>query len=250
MNTIDRTSSIPYYLQLARMFEARIGSGALGPGDQLPGESELCRQFGLSRSTVRETLRALESQNLIRIVPRRGAFVAAPGADRWMLQVAEGFLETHAAVPGRSVQTRVLSWGARPLPAKAAELTGVADSAGWVALERLRQVDGAPVMHSINWLPPEVAAKLEGSTVLQGQGSLNRALRAAGYPFFAARRAVAAVLVPPDLTRLLEVHAGTPVLRIDSVSRDAAGQVFDFYISHVRSDMVTIEVEAQAAIRD
>lgn len=53
--------------------------GQLATGDRLPPETELARQFSVSRPTIREALSALESQGLIRKVPGAGggSFVQA-----------------------------------------------------------------------------------------------------------------------------------------------------------------------------
>jgi DNA-binding FadR family transcriptional regulator len=66
--------------EVVQQIRARIFDGKLGPGDQLPPEKALARQFGLSRITVRDGLRVLESQGLIeiRVGARGGAFVARP----------------------------------------------------------------------------------------------------------------------------------------------------------------------------
>lgn len=60
-----------------------IFAGDLQPGHALPSEKELAEQFGVSRITVRDALRVLESQGLIQIKvgARGGAFVAAPSTD-------------------------------------------------------------------------------------------------------------------------------------------------------------------------
>lgn len=54
-----------------------ILKGELTSGEMLPPESELARQFGVSRTTLREALRVLSSEHLIRKVPgaRGGNFV-------------------------------------------------------------------------------------------------------------------------------------------------------------------------------
>jgi GntR family transcriptional regulator, transcriptional repressor for pyruvate dehydrogenase complex len=55
----------PAYQVLAEDLREQITSGRLRPGDRLPTEPQLCQTSGLSRSTVREALRLLASQNLI-----------------------------------------------------------------------------------------------------------------------------------------------------------------------------------------
>ena len=52
----------PAYQQVADQLREQIVSGVLRPGDRLPVEGELASVFGVSRSTVREALRALASQ--------------------------------------------------------------------------------------------------------------------------------------------------------------------------------------------
>ncbi len=57
-----------------------IFGGDLPPGHALPSEKELAEQFKVSRITVRDALRVLESQGLVQIKvgARGGAFVARP----------------------------------------------------------------------------------------------------------------------------------------------------------------------------
>ncbi len=67
------------YQQIAGDIEAQILRGDLKPGDQLPGEVELAGQFGVTRSTLREGLRQLESDGLVsRPSPRRLEIAVPP----------------------------------------------------------------------------------------------------------------------------------------------------------------------------
>ena len=55
----------PAYRQIAKLIEQRIVGRVLRAGDPLPSESDLARQFGVNRSTVREAIRELETQGLL-----------------------------------------------------------------------------------------------------------------------------------------------------------------------------------------
>ena len=59
----------PAYRKVAAAIGARILSRALREGERLPPETELARQFGVNRSTVREALRELESRGLLQRRP-------------------------------------------------------------------------------------------------------------------------------------------------------------------------------------
>jgi GntR family transcriptional regulator, transcriptional repressor for pyruvate dehydrogenase complex len=68
-----------------------IRAGKLSPGDRLPSERELCQRFGVSRVTVREALRILETNGLItiKVGARGGALVALPTSDQVGANLAE-----------------------------------------------------------------------------------------------------------------------------------------------------------------
>src|SRR6266568_6988048 len=56
----------------------RITQGEYVAGQRLPSERELAEELGVSRVTVRTALLRLQSENVIDIVPRGGAFVRSP----------------------------------------------------------------------------------------------------------------------------------------------------------------------------
>lgn len=244
---IDRTSPEPFYLQLTKIVEDAIDSGAFGVGDKLPGESELCRRFELARSTVRETLRALEDRKRIKVVPRRGAFVIDPEGSGWVLQVTEGFFGGEVDRNRRKVETQVLEAALKVLPDIPAHALKLKTGEKGFLLRRLRYLDGRAALYSENFLRPELKKVVIGSSAMEPHGSLNQVLHEAGYRIFGARRSVEAVPAPEHVAKLLEVSPGAPVLLVTSISWKKGGQPFDFYNSWVRTDIVKVTVEASAA---
>ena len=55
----------PAYRQIANVIEQRIVERSLRTGDPLPSETDLARQFGVNRSTIREAIRELETHGLL-----------------------------------------------------------------------------------------------------------------------------------------------------------------------------------------
>src|SRR6184192_4462901 len=63
------------YEEIVRQVKAMIAEARLKGGDRLPPERDLAEKFVVSRTSVREALRALESLGLVEIRPGEGTFV-------------------------------------------------------------------------------------------------------------------------------------------------------------------------------
>src|SRR5258708_3444246 len=68
-----KTSRI--YEQIVQQVEESILKGKLKPGDQLPAERDLAQRFGVSRTAVREAVKALQEKGLVEAFTGRGTFV-------------------------------------------------------------------------------------------------------------------------------------------------------------------------------
>jgi len=78
----ERLNVAPAYQMVADAIEREIVSGRIGPGERIGTESELVRQFGVNRSTVREGIRVLEQGGLISRDSSRRLFACAPHHNR------------------------------------------------------------------------------------------------------------------------------------------------------------------------
>jgi GntR family transcriptional repressor for pyruvate dehydrogenase complex len=68
-----RTSRL--YEQIVQQVEESILKGQLKAGDQLPAERDLAQRFGVSRTAVREAVKALREKGLVEAYSGRGTFV-------------------------------------------------------------------------------------------------------------------------------------------------------------------------------
>lgn len=80
MSELNRNVPIPLYYQLKEILKEQIASGVYKPGDKLPTEDELCEQFSISRTPVRQALIELVHEDLLRRIPALGTFVTEPNS--------------------------------------------------------------------------------------------------------------------------------------------------------------------------
>ncbi len=82
----------------AELLRERILAGDLASGDRLV-EARIAQQLGISRGPLREALRQLGAEGLVREEPRRGTFVATPTAE----DVRDAY-DLRAAIEGKAVR--------------------------------------------------------------------------------------------------------------------------------------------------
>lgn len=72
---VEPIKSTRIYEEIVRQIKTLVQEGKLKSGDRLPPERDLAERFKVSRTSVREAFRALESMGLIEIRPGEGTFV-------------------------------------------------------------------------------------------------------------------------------------------------------------------------------
>lgn len=246
--SIERDSPVPYYEQLFGILKDRIVSGEFPIDERLPSELELCREYGLSRATVRQTLSKLESDGYARRVARRGVFAALPDeSSGWIVQDAQGFLESQLRHGRTGIDTTVVSAGFVAPPRHVSDELRVGESAQVFALERVRALNGRKAMFSTNWFPDDVGRIVaDAGDVLDGSASLNKALQSAGFHTNGARRVIQATAAPDAVAGHLGVEPGHALLRVRSTSWDGREKRFDYYETWVLTDIVPLEVNVAA----
>lgn len=172
-----------------------VASKGLVPGDQLPTEQELAELLGFSRSTVRESLRALEQEGLLRAVQGKGRFLSALGALRVERPVTkyESITDMLEGL-GYQVTNVVLDVAEMPADAAVAQQLRIAEGDPVVQLTRLRLGDDRPLVFSVDTvsrrlLPGPIAHR-------DWSGSLVRALELQGSAVVSSTARFSAVNVP------------------------------------------------------
>jgi DNA-binding GntR family transcriptional regulator len=211
------SGSEPRYAQVATELRAAINAGEYAKGDAVPTESVLCAHYGVSRFTVREALRRLQAEGLIRRRRGSGTVVASPE------QVMRQPLSDISEILQYAAESQFLfqDCGPTTLTATKAEAFGVDEGSLWMHLSGLRRVSaGGPPIASTNvYINPELKGHISALRP-SPQTIFEQLAKSAGFRVTRIIQTITAAAAGNYEASALEVSRRAPVLRIIRSYRD------------------------------
>lgn len=151
-------SPVPLHHQISTYLLSQLRAGALQAEERLPPEESLARQFGVSRSTIRQALASLAKEGLL--VRRRGVgtFLTAKALEKVPKKLT-GF-SWNAFLGVKKASVRVLEKAHVEVPEPIAPLLELEPGAEVVRFKRARWAEGKPFSFVINYIRPEVGERV------------------------------------------------------------------------------------------
>lgn len=235
--SVDRSSPVPLYFQLAQQLEAAIEHGTLTPGSLLGNEIELAGRLGLSRPTVRQAIQSLVDKGLL--VRRRGVGTQVVHSQvKRPLELSSLYDDLEAA--GQRPATRVLANALEPASAEIAAALGIAEGTEVHRVERLRLAHGEPMAYLCNHLPTGLIDL--DSSLLEATG-LYRLMRAAGITLHSARQSIGARSATAEEAGRLGEPEGAPLLTMQRTTFDDTGRAVEFGSHTYRASRYSFEFQ-------
>lgn len=239
--TIDRTSYIPLYVQVVDALREYIDSDDVFPGNQLLGETELCRVFNVSRTVIRQALDELERDGLIVREKGKGTFIAEPKLEESWFQKVTGFYQ-HYEQLGYKLYSQILSRELIPAPPKIAQRLNLKQDTEVVQIKRLRFVNDEPIAIATTQSPYKMfPGLLDADFTTQSMYGYLRAQY--GIEIGRGRRTFEAILANKLEAELLQIKQGAALLLLESVSYLIDGTPFETYKALHRGDRSRFELE-------
>ena len=239
MSTIDRSSPIPLYFQLKQILLDKIGNEEWLTGNLIPSEQELQETYGLSRTTVRQTLSELVNEGFLDRQRGRGTFVTTPKithnpGDR---QGVSDYLRQHGIEPGWQVIEREYRIGEEGICEKLLLPAG----SELFYLHRMRLANGEAIGSHKAYFPKGIAGQLNIDLLEEG-GSLHYLSEAPKLATSKAIRSIEATLATEEEHTLLDVDIGAPILQIERVTIAEDGKPLEFLVASYRGDRFKYQV--------
>jgi GntR family transcriptional regulator len=182
-------------------------------GQQIPTEQALCREFGVSRETVREALRGLERDGIVERHRAKGTFfIRRP--DPPATEKLTGLVEDLTALR-LNTRARVLGAAAVKAHPDARNIDGDAEEV--FRISRLRYFDDQPLVLHEAYLPMAVGHRVAALDL--GNTAISQRLDELGVRYVEESQQIEAMVADTELAQLLDIPIGAPVLLIRRLLR-------------------------------
>ena len=219
-------SAEPLYIQLKTILASQISRGELRPHEKLPSERAMCRDFGISRMTVRHALNAMTLAGLVYVQPGKGVFVADPRLSLDLRVSLAGFSEDvlrSGATPSSALLDACLCQATPEL----ARILHVLEGEELARIKRLRRVDNVPLAVQTAYLPHRLCPNILQRDL--ANLSLIRILgKEYGLRLARAEQAAWAVLASSEERELLALSDPAPVMSTERTTYLDTGEVIEF----------------------
>jgi GntR family transcriptional regulator len=238
--------------QEAEMVRRRIldelRDGTLEAGQRLGSERALAERFGVSRSTLRLALDALERGGTIRRVPGRagGTFLHQSKIERDLSGIAglPEYLRRQGFVAG----TQVISAAIQPADDTTASELQIEQGAPIYDLLRLRLANGEPISLEHARLPADLLPDLLGQPL--GESLMAVLEDRYGLVPGEALERIEVVRASRDEARLLGVGVGDPLISVERTASTSEGRPFEYSVDLFRGERTRIVVRTAGSLRE
>ena len=202
------------YREIADALRQRVSVGEFVAGRLLPSEADLSAAYGVSRVTVRRALEVLRDERLVDARQGFGWFVAASPVRQVLGRL--GTIEEQMAASGLRPERRVLDFAFVPAEGRVAEVLGAGSV---LQVRRVNLADGEPFARVTVWCPADL-----GQHVSRADVERSPFYELLAVPLAGAVQTIGAAAAAPSDASVLGIPAGSPVLRCERITSDAAGR--------------------------
>jgi GntR family transcriptional regulator len=237
MNQLSSDARLPLYQRLRDQLAQQIANNRWRPGEAIPTEAVLSAEYCLSTGTVRKAIDMLVKDNILERQQGRGTFIRRPQFQSSLFR----FFRFQTAAGERQVpESRILSIEPMTAPSAVAQALSLAPESPVIRLMRLRLLDAQPVLAEEIWLPRiQFQALLDLDLGQQGPLLYPIYEEFCGQVIAYAEETLTADLVSEVHARLLQIPVNSPVVVIERLARNYAGQPLEWrrsrgHASHFR----------------
>jgi GntR family transcriptional regulator len=206
---LNPNSPIPLYHQLAEIITDRIKSGVYRPGESIPSETVMAKQYRIGRPTVRQAMDVLVQKKMIQRRRGAGSFVLPPPPSVDLFSLGG----TSRAFLTQGIEIKKIPLCAVSLVPVTQQPDNPFNESSAFFLSRLITAQGTPVLKEDIFLDPELFRNLDRMDI--GTQSLSKLVADRYHLVPENGTQTFCVAIPdPDTAAQLALEPDTPVLTV------------------------------------
>ncbi|WP_106496103.1 GntR family transcriptional regulator [Lentibacillus sp. Marseille-P4043] len=218
----------------------RIKSNHYKKGEQIPTELDLCKDFNVSRTTVRTALNQLTLEGYLVRIQGRGTYVAEQKVNQSLSQTVKRYSD-QIEVQGKKAEITLISITVVPASELIQQSLDVSLNDPIQRIERVRKANDEPTQYEIAYIPWNVAP---GITQTHAETSLYAALKKEFNVHIAkTTEHVEITLADERSCYHLDCELGLPCFYIETIAEDEKGQKIEYSRSYFRGDKTNFVIE-------
>jgi GntR family transcriptional regulator len=230
----------PLYRQLADLLRKPISDGNFAVGSELPKEAHIAEHFGVSLITVRQALRELESEGLIKKRSAKPAVVIARNPSVNLSWNFKNFADMAAFT--RDAQLKVKSYRKEKSPVLQRHFGLAVEQAGY-CLRSILSVGKQRKAQITTYFPADIGAQFskDDFTDVLIFRSVQKHL---GLRLVVAHVTVRAEIADEAVAADLDVAIGDPILTVEMLYQSADQRNIEFSVARHPADLFSITYDA------
>ena len=234
--SLDHSSSVPFFIQIAETMKRRITSGQYNPGKQLFTGEELEREFQTSNITIRKAMEKLKNDGFVERRRGLGTTVSEIEPVPLEFELGRSFKKLKESIEKLNTQVKVLEI-TRTIASKYVQNFLSLDSEQEIwRLKRTRIYKGFPVSFNTYYAEPsncEVITKKDA----EKDDILNTIEQAKGIKIYKINQTLRSVVADLDVSGALEIPFGSPIFFNEITYHSVSDETLFLSQSYFRGDM-------------
>lgn len=234
---VDINSPVPLYYQLQQFMLDEIKAGRFTPDNPFPSEKEWVEYTGLSRTTVRQAIENLVSENILEKRRGIGTFIKKNEfKNTWNFERLRSFRE-EVEMNGGSCATKQLSIRTLKVSEKD-KLFAIFNKNYQVfyELRRLRYLDNTPAIYVTTYVPQELTPNLDKYDFNE-RSLFETMVKEYKINIGSAVKELHASLATAEEAKLLNVKKNSPIQMVKTRTLDIKESPIEYSISRDRGDI-------------
>lgn len=235
---MEKNQSLHAYIKQELL--QRIKTNQYKKGEKIPPELELCKDFNVSRTTVRTALNQLTLEGYLVRQQGSGTYVADEKVKQTLTQTVKRYSD-QLAVQGKVSDINVLDISVIAADEMITSSLNVNIKDPIQRIERVRKANGQPTQYEIAFIPWSIAS---GITYTDAETSLYKSLKEKFNVFIAKTYENMEITFADDqICKYLECEPGLPCFYIETIAEDEKGRKIEFSKSFFRGDKTNFTIE-------